>query len=416
MDKHQMPKDEQQKRRLEERNAAILAAKQAREQAAENRRQARKDAEKMAAKGGMEAELSRQGRSAKQLEKRRQAWSDVIVSERVYVDCLYKVVLHYMLPLRKERDLDVAQDVVEKIFGNLEALSTFHSKFLKDLESTVNYAAPFNNFCSHMSLYSQYIDEYSSMLEAIDGQRQNESFQNFLADTSEEINADLMSLLILPVKRVPRYEILLRELRSCTPAGHAEVRDLDQALQKIIIISERIKTLKDDLEAQTKLVEVQNRIRTPMSLLNQGRTLRYEGLLSQKTNNPLTPVHTRYFYLFSDVLIWTNPEATKYLGKLALRGATLRDHYTGFELVGESTVTVITQDAEEKSEWVSHVTDALNLQTKKERWLSSGKTNESKGANADDAWATPRLDPSELAQIQNDREALSASKLQGAHV
>jgi len=44
---------------------------------------------------------------------------------------------------------------------------------------------------------------------------------------------DLSSLLITPVQRIPRYELLLKELINCTWETHPDYTNLEKALQTI---------------------------------------------------------------------------------------------------------------------------------------------------------------------------------------
>ncbi len=49
-----------------------------------------------------------------------------------------------------------------------------------------------------------------------------------------------MSYLIMPVQRIPRYQLLLRELDKVTEEGHPEKQHLGEALQKIEHIAKHV--------------------------------------------------------------------------------------------------------------------------------------------------------------------------------
>ena len=51
----------------------------------------------------------------------------------------------------------------------------------------------------------------------LDKLNNNSKLKNFLEGAKEEEGVDLMSLLIQPIQRLPRYELLLKELFKHTP-------------------------------------------------------------------------------------------------------------------------------------------------------------------------------------------------------
>ena len=55
-----------------------------------------------------------------------------------------------------------------------------------------------------------------------------------MCKTHPEANGlDVRSLLIQPVQRVPRYRMLLEELRSVTDEGHPDEEPLREALERV---------------------------------------------------------------------------------------------------------------------------------------------------------------------------------------
>jgi hypothetical protein len=65
--------------------------------------------------------------------------------------------------------------------------------------------------------------------------KNNQRFSEFCltAKTTGASNNDLASILIMPVQRIPRYELLLRELIKCTNEMHVDWANLQKA-QKVI--------------------------------------------------------------------------------------------------------------------------------------------------------------------------------------
>jgi hypothetical protein len=76
--------------------------------------------------------------------------------------------------------------------------------------------------------------------------------------------------------------LLLRELKGCTPAEHAEAGRLEEAFAKVQSIAKHVNEAKRQVENMSKLLEVQNRINPPESLLQPHRRLIREGVLIKK--------------------------------------------------------------------------------------------------------------------------------------
>ena len=61
----------------------------------------------------------------------------------------------------------------------------------------------------------------------------NQKKKKFESDQKEASGLDLASFLILPVQRLPRYVLLLKELQRYTPENHPEYKSLIDAIDHI---------------------------------------------------------------------------------------------------------------------------------------------------------------------------------------
>jgi hypothetical protein len=90
-----------------------------------------------------------------------------------------------------------------------------------------------------LKLYVEYVNKFDDAMVAYgDLSKNNQKFAEFLATakTNAAINLDLASILIMPVQRIPRYELLLRELIKCTTEMHVDWNNLQKA-QKVCLLS-----------------------------------------------------------------------------------------------------------------------------------------------------------------------------------
>ena len=114
--------------------------------------------------------------------------------------------------------------------------------------------------------WRDYTITYSSALPFFSKLLVDDSFVNFCGDLKnkhKEIRGDLSSYAIQPIQRVPRYELLLRELLKETDKNHADYADITKALNEVnsvaVFVNESISKSKNTL----KLLEIQNLVQDP---------------------------------------------------------------------------------------------------------------------------------------------------------
>ncbi|KAJ3827012.1 hypothetical protein EV361DRAFT_897114 [Lentinula raphanica] len=93
---------------------------------------------------------------------------------------------------------------------------------------------------------------------------------------------NLEGYLLLPIQRIPRYRLLLEELRRSTPMPYDYMEDqLDRALNEISSLANNMNEGKREAEARRKLVTWQTRIRGkfPSPLVQPHRRLIMDGSL-----------------------------------------------------------------------------------------------------------------------------------------
>ena len=158
-----------------------------------------------------------------------------------------------------------------------------------------------------LRLYTKYVVDYNESLTALNSLKHNESFQRFLQkakqDKTNQGNLDLMSLMIMPVQRIPRYELLLREYIKYTPKQHKDLIALNQSLEKIKSIAVQINEHKRHVENMSDLLMYQNNILglpTTITLFEPTRRLLKTGtLISQSSSGS----ETIGCVLFNDLLL-----------------------------------------------------------------------------------------------------------------
>ena len=255
--------------------------------------------------------------------------SEIISSEQSYVSSLSTLITVYLHPLKGKDGSDIlASSDVSVLFGGVELLYNFHMIFLDDLkQSEGKVAKVILKLCDYLKMYTNYLQNYTAAITTFDAQRKNKPFQSFLAEARKKsvpaaasTNAstaavmDLMSYLIMPVQRVPRYELLLRELMRYTPGVHEEREVLEKALTKIQSIAQHINESGRHVEAMQRVMDVQSRISGEYGtlllphrrLVKEGTVQKMKGDKSGGGGGVLGGGGGRRLFVFNDLIIWTS--------------------------------------------------------------------------------------------------------------
>ena len=193
----------------------------------------------------------------------------------------------------------------------------------------------------------------------------------------------LLSYLIMPVQRIPRYVLLLRELKKNTPDTHPEYEALTVALTKIESIGTHINESKRQVEQMSKLLDIQNRLRNKefvifkpdRRLIKEGliRRLREEFVLERSREEPHpSDVDDMLLFLFNDMLLWTTKEFdiaghVPLDTLLCLPDAAIKVPFTlSLGVRGKpfaADMVFVCKDQQEKDEWSRYIMSAINTAT-----------------------------------------------------
>lgn len=161
--------------------------------------------------------------------------------------------------------------------------------------------------------------------------RTNSKFKKFLSDQgkchSSVVSLDLLeSLLITPIQRIPRYNLLLADLIKNTPEGHPDLQNLKDSLKKMIEMAEQVNLAIKFTENKKKLIQIQQLILlTEMddfdkkkmgALVQDHRMFVKEGDLVMKDEKGVKQgVH---MFLFNDIILVTKKKmlASQYIAFL----------------------------------------------------------------------------------------------------
>eukprot|EP00013_Stygamoeba_regulata_P002990 CAMPEP_0177634224 /NCGR_PEP_ID=MMETSP0447-20121125/3254_1 /TAXON_ID=0 /ORGANISM="Stygamoeba regulata, Strain BSH-02190019" /LENGTH=946 /DNA_ID=CAMNT_0019135931 /DNA_START=9 /DNA_END=2845 /DNA_ORIENTATION=+ len=205
---------------------------------------------------------------------RNRAVKEIFESEAVYVNFLRLTLTFYRDPLREHPIRGLTPLVVGQLFSDFESvynvamnLTAERKTFLEDedlSEATVQIG-PFLRKClPHLIGYANYLKNYEVIFQELQSRKSRyPEFAQFLTSQMEAsgVNQPLESLLIMPVQRLPRYEMLIRNVLERTPAYHPDYEILKEVLSEIRHVNEDINYQKRLLENHRKIRRVEDSVR-----------------------------------------------------------------------------------------------------------------------------------------------------------
>lgn len=260
--------------------------------------------------------LAAQEKIAKALQNRTFVLQELATTEKDYVRDLGYVVEGYMATMKKDppppeypavpADLKSGKDKI--VFGNIEAIYEWHRDILlaeieKCLEEPDRLALLFKRYERRFGLYvvycqnkpkSEYIvNEYESYFEEL---RQKFGHKLQLAD-----------LLIKPVQRITKYQLILNELYKYTvKAGLVkEAEDLQKAIHVMHIVPKKA----NDMMSVGRLQGFEGNINAQGNLLLQGLLLVSD--IKESAINAASiaslKLRERQVFLFEQIVILSEP-------------------------------------------------------------------------------------------------------------
>mmetsp|Transcript_8901 Transcript_8901/g.13292 ORF Transcript_8901/g.13292 Transcript_8901/m.13292 type:complete len:532 (-) Transcript_8901:181-1776(-) len=260
-------------------------------------------------------------RTAKAKKKRVPARQEIIDSEQTYMANLNALMSTYVEPMTTV----VSSEDHKKMFTDVKSIHAFHMLFVPKLKETKDIGAAFVKYADYLKIYTEYINHYAEVINTLSELRKQKKFTNFIRGARKSAKMEITSYLIQPVQRIPRYVLLLKELKKYTWPEHEEYENLVKALSKAKEIALHVNERKRQIEHMSKTLEVQQKITGEFdSLIKPGRKMIREDKLIKVTTGLFNSIKRkeRIMFLFSDLLMWTTT-SYQYRDRMSLAAARL---------------------------------------------------------------------------------------------
>ncbi|XP_011150788.1 putative protein tag-52 [Harpegnathos saltator] len=240
---------------------------------------------------------------------RSQAIQEILTTEVTYLRQLEILAEFFIQPILEQNLLN--HPILVTLLENIKTLYNVSGELVTGLKHNPDDIAEiFHKLAPFFKLYSVYAYDYTQVLNLLQiNQETNPAFKKFICDQEirPEVDRKLPSLLITLVQRVPRYQLLVKEVLRHTPYNHKEYRPLQACLVEIEKSAKHINSLVAQNEETQKLLNLQQCITTSINLVKPGRILIKQGSLMRVSRRGNT-AYKRYFVLLNDTLLYCKGE------------------------------------------------------------------------------------------------------------
>ncbi|XP_044059513.1 rho guanine nucleotide exchange factor 17-like [Siniperca chuatsi] len=260
-------------------------------------------------------------RTKPRVDMRKHVMMTLLDTEQSYVESLRSLIQGYMRPLKQPDSSSIVDPLlVDEMFYQIPEILEHHEHFLEQVagcvsqwhdRQTVGHIL-IQSFSKETlaNMYSAYIDNFLNAKDAVRiAKEAKPAFHKFLEQNMRENKEKqaLGDLMIKPVQRIPRYELLVKDLLKHTMEDHPDYPYLLDAQRDIKRLAERInkgRRSAEEAEKEARVIqEIEAHIEGVEHILNpQRKFLRQEMVMEAKT---VGGKKDRSLFLFSDLIICT---------------------------------------------------------------------------------------------------------------
>eukprot|EP01084_Bolivina_argentea_P249898 418495_1 len=246
----------------------------------------------------------------KRVKNRRFIEQEIVSTEETYVNGLYTLLNELIQPMFDYGYVN--KKYYNKVRSTAPIIFEFHKLFLNKLnkvyiEKDCSLSSVFNEYITEkkemfINMYLTYLNEYDMILDLFGKTfHGNNKLDEFLYEKRGE-GKPLSGHLILPVQRVPRYILLLKDLLNNTEKSSNDYKDIRDAVEMINDITREINDRKRKIENLSQLLQIQEALKgLKEPIVNDNRMFLQQFIFIKKNIK-----HQRIFFVFNDIVIIGN--------------------------------------------------------------------------------------------------------------
>lgn len=276
---------------------------------------------------------------------------EILETEKTYVKNLNTLATSFLQPISGHPKAG-KKGIVKSILSSIEVIKGYNTIILQSLtvrmakwDTKTKVGDIFLQMAEYLKAYTQYSSLYSQFLEDIDELCQKDKkFSTWVDELRNgrevaETNLYMRDFLIMPIQRIPRYTLLLKDLLSHTWPSHADYNSLRSCYSKISDIASFVNKAQaensNNLRMQSIKASLSGAKSKTLPLLQPHRRFIIEGEVHDANNgNP----RNVYVFMFNDLLLWTKANQTKTKFDL-LRVDSFKNYLSVKEILNKSDPT-----------------------------------------------------------------------------
>lgn len=242
--------------------------------------------------------------------------AELLFTERAYLKQLQHVrELYYDKLVRGTAEVkkhlgitSVTLDQAQGMLGQVVSLQTLTETFCADLQKEISRGGDlgklFLKMKNYFAMYKAYAANKSRseqiLNELLDPGYHHRDFQRYELQASQACGHRLASLLITPIQRVPRYEMLLGAIIKFTPEDDPCYENLVLAKAAMHEIAHSINERVRESEGREKVFKLSKELKLD-SLVTAARMYIQDGVLKEISKKK--PASATTVYLFNDLIM-----------------------------------------------------------------------------------------------------------------
>lgn len=176
----------------------------------------------------------------------------------------------------------ISNDYDKLFFGNIQPLilvsNTFSQSFKEQRDRGYEEAEIglcFTLSAHFIKLFVPYISLYPEASQVLTQISNEKAHKDFIAKCDEIENEyqPLSSLIVMPVQRMPKYILLLKEIRKATPEWHTDYKLLSTAMDNMADQSHQADLKLNEAKRRSSLLTLQTSIKKCPTIIEANRTL-----------------------------------------------------------------------------------------------------------------------------------------------
>lgn len=313
-------------------------------------------------------------------EQRNKILDEIYATEKSYVESMGLCIEYFYKELNGDKNpTQMTKEEVQDLFQHYDQILNINKGFKETLDRLkkenklgLEIGKTFNTFIPFFKVYIPFVSHYDKVNVIMNKYEKDDSFYEAMLKIMNKIPTDvpldLRSYLIMPVQRLPRYELLLKDLLRHTEESHPDYQNLQMAYEKIRQTTMMVNERSKEFEQRNNVLKVKELINglNDFELIQPDRSLIMEGELikvCKKANKP------RYFYLFNDLIVYgigfekITVSEYFFLKTVKLNYDNRYEH--SFQIINDTkSFSVICPDEKTKEKWMTAISKHVEIQRK----------------------------------------------------